>query len=321
MAATRTGLRGGRKAESPKGRKAEARPLPHQEVGKGGGETILEAGMGVADAFGTEGLDVLPAAMGHGLVGIGVRLSRQEAKDVEGYAQATFANGSDIVGLSCDQELCLKGFEHFEGIVSTDGEAVERAAVLLEIEVHGDINPYHALDARIDLRHQVEVLIDTIDQGETQPFEKGTPKELAGRGVGRALLIEHGEHRFGGGQHAGRIGFGKGLREACRVVGAALRGRNKLIGRLDDVGVLLFERGEEHFEIAMMDDIVAVDEGNVFAPCLLQGPVASGRRTSVRLMQHRDTCIAAGIVVANVPAPIGRAIIDDDNLDVAMGLR
>jgi hypothetical protein len=70
-----------------------------------------------------------------------------------------------------------------------------------------------------------------------------------------------------------------------------------------------------------MYDIVAIDKGYVFPTRRLKPFIAGSRGTSIRLMKHRDTRIAAGIVIANVPAPIGRTIIDDDDLDVAIGLR
>ena len=149
-------------------------------------------------------------------------LTGQESKDVEGNAQATFTGCTNIFGLSRHHKLCLKGLKHFKGIVTTGGETVKRTAILLEIEIHGNIDPHHALDARIDLRHGIEVLIDAIDNGESQPFEKGTMEEFAGRGVCHALLIEHAEHCLVGCQNLCLIVIGKGLLQSIWTILAAL---------------------------------------------------------------------------------------------------
>ena len=90
---------------------------------------------------------------------------------------------------------------------------------------------------------------------------------------------------------------------------------------MDDVGLLPNHLSCQYLKIPLVYNIVAIDKGYVFPTSHLKPFVAGSRGTSIRLMEHRDARIAAGIVIANVPAPIGRTIIDDDDLDVAIGLR
>ena len=77
----------------------------------------------------------------------------------------------------------------------------------------------------------------------------------------------------------------------------------------------------QYLKIPLVYNIVTIDKGDVFPTSQLKPFVAGSRRTSIRLMEHRNTSIAAGIIVAHVPAPIGRTVINDDDLDVAIRLR
>ena len=66
--------------------------------------------------------------------------------------------------------------------------------------------------------------------------------------------------------------------------------------------------------------VIAVQERDVFSAHLVQAEIARRGKTSIFGMKNTDSFILPGILVADAPASIGGAIIDDEDFQMTVAL-
>lgn len=89
----------------------------------------------------------------------------------------------------------------------------------------------------------------------------------------------------------------------------------------NDIGVRLSGTIVKAFVHVEVDPIVTVDEAEIFTGGLCDTEVPCVAETAVRLHQSDDLArVFAGVTIDDGLAVIGRAVIDDENLDVLQGL-
>lgn len=83
------------------------------------------------------------------------------------------------------------------------------------------------------------------------------------------------------------------------------------------VFVVNSENVHQRLQRVAVDVVVAVDEGDVFALRPLDSGVSGSAQPLVRLMNRLDSMVALRQFVANLAAPVGRTVIDENELIIA----
>lgn len=78
--------------------------------------------------------------------------------------------------------------------------------------------------------------------------------------------------------------------------------------------------GEKVGEEGRFDVVIAVDEADELAGSKFEPAIATGGLTGVFLMNDFDARVFFGVVVADFTRIVGRAIIDEDEFEVFVGL-
>src|SRR5687767_10881641 len=84
------------------------------------------------------------------------------------------------------------------------------------------------------------------------------------------------------------------------------------------------ERGELLLELHGLPHVVRVEEADVLAASVADTEVASGAHPVVALVRMRgrpDPGVERGVPAGDVPARVGRTVVDDEQLPVGAGLR
>ena len=70
----------------------------------------------------------------------------------------------------------------------------------------------------------------------------------------------------------------------------------------------------------MFNPVIAVDEANIIAFCVIEAEVACDGEAAVFGMEDADAGIAGGILVADLAAAVSGAVVDKKDLEVGIGL-
>ena len=125
------------------------------------------------------------------------------------------------------------------------------------------------------------------------------PLQDAADGLGRAGL-----------DHPG--GAGRLLRHRVAVDAA--------VTALGDLGAARGAQAVQLLEHVGVQPVVAVHKGEVFARGGLDAGVARAGQATVRLVDDLHPGIGGGVFVADGAAPVGRAVVHQDHLEVGKGL-
>jgi hypothetical protein len=107
-------------------------------------------------------------------------------------------------------------------------------------------------------------------------------------------------------------------REEARLRGAGRGQAVDVAGR--EVRAGLVERADEQLVGARRDDVVGVHEGDELAAGVLDAGVARGAQAAVLLAYDPEARVARGELLGERRAGVGRAVVDEDRLEVAVGL-
>ena len=94
----------------------------------------------------------------------------------------------------------------------------------------------------------------------------------------------------------------------------------KVVTADTEIGVVLFADREQALEIARLDPVVRVGKEDVVALGVLNAEIARRGQAAVGLVKDADVVCAASLLVTDRTAAVGRAVVDQDDLKVAVSL-
>ena len=186
-----------------------------------------------------------------------------------------------------------------------DGTRALEVVVAGVVQAAGGLNP-----AENPIGPDLVLVVDTLAEG--QSLQKAPAVEL-GADTDEKILRQETPEALPPGEYPGFRFFanvpGKG--------GGAVRGQK---AALDHICTGFSEGGQHPFDKLCVAPVVAVHKADKFAGGALQTVVSGVGETAVGLVKDPDPRIPALPSVAKCPGAIGGAVVDQEDLEILMGL-